>query len=122
LESVPHAAPAHPLPDTPQVTPLFAGSLKTVTVMIADLLSSIVPADKETWKEIGGGGVAEPPPQPETETVMIVARSIPMSDPLFFDVMANLPFGQCKSFQGPYCSGPFRSTGYHSSRLVSCLY
>lgn len=42
LESVPQAALAHPLPNTLQVTPLFARSLVTLAVMLADLPSSIV--------------------------------------------------------------------------------
>lgn len=63
LESVPHAAPVHPLPDRLQVTPLFAVSLTTVAVMVADLLSSMVCADGNAFTEIGRGGF--PPPQPK---------------------------------------------------------
>jgi len=93
LESVPHAAPAHPPPEMLQVTPWFAGSLKTATVMVADLLSSIVPADEETWKEIcggGGGGGEGALLHPQLHAATSAARSVPTSDPRFSDVMANL--------------------------------
>jgi hypothetical protein len=62
---LPQAAPEHPVPETPQVTPLLLESFVTVAVKftLCPWSMVVVPAGaRET--EIAGGGAAPPPPPP----------------------------------------------------------
>ncbi len=55
LLSVPHAAPAHPVPDIAQVTPLLFGSFETVAVTCCVPPAFTVAVDGPTETAIAGG-------------------------------------------------------------------
>jgi len=90
LERAPHAAAAHPLAARLQVTPFCAGSLTAIAVRLADLFSSTVCADGEMLTKIGGGALAEPPPQPMVLAARATAAKIPTSVTRFFDLITDL--------------------------------
>lgn len=85
MESVPHVAPEHPLPDKLQVTPLPDVSLITVAVMLTDLPWSTVCAAEAMLTEIGRDGL--PPPQPKSVTARTRVDTIPRRDIAFFELM-----------------------------------
>lgn len=85
MDSVPHVAPEHPLPDKLQVTPLPDVSLITVAVMLTDLPWSTVCAAEAMLTEIGRDGL--PPPQPKSVTARTRVDTIPRRDIAFFELM-----------------------------------
>lgn len=102
-ETVPHGAAGH---DTVQLTPLFAESLKTLTVNCAVAPTCTVAVPGETETLITGITVVEvvrvavvPPPQPE---ILHVTRAdnIAASEMRFFEIIASLTFGLAGIAQG----------------------
>lgn len=76
-DSVPQAAPVHPLPDSAQLTPLPALSLATVAVNACDCPACIenVVGDIVTAIAESGFAVDPPPPQPPTNpTIVAIVR------------------------------------------------